>query len=170
MIILFKYCADVKNCESFRGFDFYFLFIYIYIYRLEKYGRNSKFVFFSLGKQGKKLSPRRKYSNPLSFGDEFLLYQTKKILLIPPFPLLNFFHYFPFHPNQTNLNIYQFFKIKVRGSLSPHYHETSLKWNFLPICRTRLALVKILFNDLALSLCHPSLLHRCSDTSLLHCQ
>ena len=22
MLILFKYCADVKNCESFRGFDF----------------------------------------------------------------------------------------------------------------------------------------------------
>ena len=54
MIILFKYCADVENCESFRGFGFYFLFfiiyIYIYIYRLEKYGRNSKFVFFSLEK------------------------------------------------------------------------------------------------------------------------
>ena len=22
MLILFKYCTDVKNCESFRGFDF----------------------------------------------------------------------------------------------------------------------------------------------------
>ena len=30
MIILFKYCADVKNCGSFRGFGF----IYIYIYNL----------------------------------------------------------------------------------------------------------------------------------------
>ena len=29
MIIVFKYCADIENCESFRGFDF----IYIYIYR-----------------------------------------------------------------------------------------------------------------------------------------
>ena len=29
MIILFKYCADVENCESFRGFGY----IYIYIYR-----------------------------------------------------------------------------------------------------------------------------------------
>ena len=29
MIILFKYCADVENCESFRGFD------YIYIYQIE---------------------------------------------------------------------------------------------------------------------------------------
>ena len=28
MIILFKYCADMENCESFRGF------YYIYIYRL----------------------------------------------------------------------------------------------------------------------------------------
>ena len=28
MIILFKYCADVENCESFKGFGF------IYIYRL----------------------------------------------------------------------------------------------------------------------------------------
>ena len=27
MIILFKYCADVENCESFKGFGF----IYIYI-------------------------------------------------------------------------------------------------------------------------------------------
>ena len=49
MVVLFKYCADVENCESFRGFGFYFLFFIIYIYRLEKYGRNSKFVFFSLG-------------------------------------------------------------------------------------------------------------------------
>ena len=28
MIILFKYCADRENCESFRNFGF----IYIYIY------------------------------------------------------------------------------------------------------------------------------------------
>ena len=28
MIILFKYCAGMENCESFRGF------YYIYIYRL----------------------------------------------------------------------------------------------------------------------------------------
>ena len=28
MIILFKYCANVENCESFRGFGY----IYIYIY------------------------------------------------------------------------------------------------------------------------------------------
>ena len=28
MIILFKYCADMKKCESFRGFG------YIYIYRM----------------------------------------------------------------------------------------------------------------------------------------
>ena len=28
MIILFKYCADVENCESFRGFGL------LYIYRL----------------------------------------------------------------------------------------------------------------------------------------
>ena len=27
MIILFKYCANVKNCENFRGFGY----IYIYI-------------------------------------------------------------------------------------------------------------------------------------------
>ena len=30
MIILFKYCADVKNCENFR--DFYFIYIYILVY------------------------------------------------------------------------------------------------------------------------------------------
>ena len=29
-IILFKYCVDVENCESFRSFNY----IYIYIYRL----------------------------------------------------------------------------------------------------------------------------------------
>ena len=34
MIILFKYCANVKNCESFREFGY----IYIYIYR--KFGLN----------------------------------------------------------------------------------------------------------------------------------
>ena len=28
MIILFKYCANVENCESFRGFNF------IYIYKM----------------------------------------------------------------------------------------------------------------------------------------
>ena len=33
MIILFKYCADVENCESFKGFSY----IYIYIYILFKY-------------------------------------------------------------------------------------------------------------------------------------
>ena len=30
MIILFKYCTDMKKCESFRGFGY----IYIYIYRM----------------------------------------------------------------------------------------------------------------------------------------
>ena len=31
-IILFKYCADVENCESFKGFGF----IYLYIFKLNK--------------------------------------------------------------------------------------------------------------------------------------
>ena len=30
MVVLFKYCADVENCESFRDFA-----IYIYIYILQ---------------------------------------------------------------------------------------------------------------------------------------
>ena len=29
MIILFKYCADVENYESFRGFGFIYIYIYI---------------------------------------------------------------------------------------------------------------------------------------------
>ena len=29
MVVLFKYCVDVENCESFRDFVIY---IYIYIY------------------------------------------------------------------------------------------------------------------------------------------
>ena len=37
MIILFKYCKDVENCKSFRGFSFIIIIIiiniYIYIYR-----------------------------------------------------------------------------------------------------------------------------------------
>ena len=32
MIILFKYCDDMKKCESFRGFSY--IYIYIYIYRM----------------------------------------------------------------------------------------------------------------------------------------
>ena len=32
MIILFKYCADVKNCERFRGFGYIYIYIYIYLY------------------------------------------------------------------------------------------------------------------------------------------
>ena len=32
-IILFKYCVNVENCESFRGFGY----IYIYIYRRENH-------------------------------------------------------------------------------------------------------------------------------------
>ena len=32
MIILFKYCADVENCENFKSFGH----IYIYIYRLQR--------------------------------------------------------------------------------------------------------------------------------------
>ena len=31
MIILFKYCADVENCENFRGFNFIYVCVYIYI-------------------------------------------------------------------------------------------------------------------------------------------
>ena len=31
MTILFKYCVDVKNCRSFRGFGFIYIYIYIYI-------------------------------------------------------------------------------------------------------------------------------------------
>ena len=33
MTILFKYYADMENCESFRGFSFIYTYIYIYIYR-----------------------------------------------------------------------------------------------------------------------------------------
>ena len=34
MIILFKYCKDVENCKSFRGFGFIIIIIInIYIYR-----------------------------------------------------------------------------------------------------------------------------------------
>ena len=29
MIILFKYCADMEDCESFRGFGFIYIYIYI---------------------------------------------------------------------------------------------------------------------------------------------
>ena len=29
MIILFKYCADVKNCGSFKNFGFIYIYIYI---------------------------------------------------------------------------------------------------------------------------------------------
>ena len=29
MIILFKYCTDVENCESFRGFGYIYIYIYI---------------------------------------------------------------------------------------------------------------------------------------------
>ena len=37
-IILFKYCADVENCESFRGFSY----IYIYIYKRELINKNTQ--------------------------------------------------------------------------------------------------------------------------------
>ena len=30
MIILFKYYADVENCESFRGFGYIYIYIYVY--------------------------------------------------------------------------------------------------------------------------------------------
>ena len=30
MIILFKYCADVENYESFIGFGYIYIYIYIY--------------------------------------------------------------------------------------------------------------------------------------------
>ena len=33
MTILFKYYADMENCESFRGFGFIYTYIYIYIDR-----------------------------------------------------------------------------------------------------------------------------------------
>ena len=29
MIILFKYCTDVENCESFSGFGYIYIYIYI---------------------------------------------------------------------------------------------------------------------------------------------
>ena len=28
-IILFKYCVDVENCESFRSFNYIYIYIYI---------------------------------------------------------------------------------------------------------------------------------------------
>ena len=37
MIILFKYCANVENCESFKGFSY----IYIYIDQLVIYASKS---------------------------------------------------------------------------------------------------------------------------------
>ena len=38
MIILFKYDADVKNCENFRGFGY----IYIYIYNTNNNNNNNE--------------------------------------------------------------------------------------------------------------------------------
>ena len=32
MIILFKYCADMENYESVRGFGYIYIYISIYIY------------------------------------------------------------------------------------------------------------------------------------------
>ena len=32
MIILFKYCTDVENCKSSKGFSY--IYIYIYIFKL----------------------------------------------------------------------------------------------------------------------------------------
>ena len=37
-IILFKYCADVENCENFRDFGY----IYIYIYIRELINKNTQ--------------------------------------------------------------------------------------------------------------------------------
>ena len=37
MIILFKYCANMENCESFKGFGY----IYIYIDQLVIYANKS---------------------------------------------------------------------------------------------------------------------------------
>ena len=35
MIILFKYCDDVENCESFRDFDYIYIYIYLKNYEFE---------------------------------------------------------------------------------------------------------------------------------------
>ena len=40
MIILFKYCADVKNCGSFKSFGF--IYIYIDNKREESAGREER--------------------------------------------------------------------------------------------------------------------------------
>ena len=39
MIILFKYCVDVKNCKSFKGFGFIYIYkptfiVYVYLIAL----------------------------------------------------------------------------------------------------------------------------------------
>ena len=31
MIILFKYCTNVENYESFKGFGYIYIYIYIYV-------------------------------------------------------------------------------------------------------------------------------------------
>ena len=36
MIILFKYCADVENCDTFRDFGYIYIYIYIYIYETKE--------------------------------------------------------------------------------------------------------------------------------------
>ena len=32
MMILFKYCVGVENCENFRGYGFIYVCVYIYKY------------------------------------------------------------------------------------------------------------------------------------------
>ena len=38
MIILYKYYANVKNCENFKGFGYIYIYIYIYIYKINLIG------------------------------------------------------------------------------------------------------------------------------------
>ena len=40
MIFLFKYCADMKNCENFR--DFGFIYIYIHTHRDNNHNNNKQ--------------------------------------------------------------------------------------------------------------------------------
>ena len=43
MIILFKYCADVENCDSFRDFGYIYIYIYMKLRKLLKRTHNGKF-------------------------------------------------------------------------------------------------------------------------------
>ena len=120
MLILFKYCSNIENCESFRGFDFIIIIIII----LKWYNDSINFYwniivnYFQLAKTFNLLVKIAYFH--INFGMDKKKYKYFVILYMKPIIIYYIFCFFYFL-----YKIYKFKRNKIYIYIYTHLYSTS---------------------------------------------